>query len=50
MQKFSIESPQNSKPLNEFTQNSDKIKRNHPCPCKSGKKFKKCCKSLSRVK
>jgi len=22
-----------------------KIGRNHPCPCKSGKKYKKCCAS-----
>lgn len=31
---------------------STKIKRNGPCPCKSGKKYKKCCliKDLSEVK
>jgi uncharacterized protein YecA (UPF0149 family) len=23
--------------------NTDKIGRNDPCPCKSGKKYKKCC-------
>jgi len=27
---------------------SDKIGRNDPCPCGSGKKFKKCCGSDSR--
>lgn len=23
--------------------NTNKVGRNEPCPCKSGKKFKKCC-------
>lgn len=26
-----------------FRRNSPKIGRNHPCPCGSGKKYKKCC-------
>lgn len=32
---------------------NDKIKRNDPCPCGSGKKYKKCCgqkKSMSNRK
>lgn len=27
----------------ETTQKQEKIGRNDPCPCGSGKKFKKCC-------
>ena len=27
-----------------------KIGRNNPCPCKSGKKFKKCCLGMKRRK
>lgn len=26
-----------------FVNNSPKVKRNDPCPCNSGKKFKVCC-------
>ncbi|MEC4051728.1 SEC-C metal-binding domain-containing protein [Myroides odoratimimus] len=33
--------------LNQFTNhqivNSQKVNRNDPCPCGSGKKYKKCC-------
>ena len=29
--------------LNQSTQSAGKVRRNGPCPCGSGKKFKKCC-------
>lgn len=32
-----------------FLQNAPKIGRNEPCPCGSGKKFKKCCATLKIV-
>ena len=38
--------PENSgwaKPAEPFHRESPKIGRNDPCPCGSGKKFKKCC-------
>lgn len=28
----------------------EKVGRNDPCPCGSGKKYKKCCESTSRSK
>ena len=33
----------NEEPINATRLVSDKIGRNDPCPCGSGKKFKKCC-------
>jgi len=30
-------------PANKVPQDSEKIQRNDPCPCGSGKKYKKCC-------
>ena len=30
--------------------NMPKIQRNEPCPCGSGKKFKKCCIDLNRTR
>ena len=35
---------QNDKP--KFKEINRKISRNEPCPCGSGKKYKKCCGSL----
>ena len=41
--------PKNQKELNEwfvnqvFSPMGFKLGRNHPCPCMSGKKYKKCC-------
>ena len=32
-----------STPERETTESMDKIGRNEPCPCGSGKKYKKCC-------
>ncbi|MBO6069947.1 MAG: SEC-C domain-containing protein, partial [Succinivibrionaceae bacterium] len=29
-----------------FTRNGQKVGRNDPCPCGSGKKFKNCCGKL----
>ncbi|MFJ8072266.1 SEC-C metal-binding domain-containing protein [Peribacillus sp. NPDC096447] len=29
--------------LNRYQFRSNKIERNDPCPCGSGKKYKKCC-------
>ncbi|WP_420795311.1 SEC-C metal-binding domain-containing protein [Legionella brunensis] len=26
-----------------YTKSTPKVRRNEPCPCGSGKKFKKCC-------
>lgn len=33
----------NNKIIKEIFNYSSKIKRNDPCPCGSGKKYKKCC-------
>jgi preprotein translocase subunit SecA len=30
-------------PVQQVVRGSDKIGRNDPCPCGSGKKYKKCC-------
>ena len=35
--------------LNFLGQNPGETKRNQPCPCLSGKKFKKCCLPLSKL-
>jgi hypothetical protein len=43
---FSWASAERSPPLHEFTVNLTRMPsagRNHPCPCGSGRKFKKCC-------
>ena len=34
---------ENSEPLIPYQRESAKIGRNDPCPCGSGKKYKKCC-------
>ncbi len=34
---------QHHHPVEQFVRASPKIGRNDPCPCGSGKKFKKCC-------
>jgi len=35
--------PANEALVEQFVRDSDKVGRNDPCPCGSGKKFKKCC-------
>jgi preprotein translocase subunit SecA len=30
-------------PIQQVVRNSEKVGRNDPCPCGSGKKYKKCC-------
>ncbi len=40
---FKIKAPQPSQPESKLTKPTGKISRNSPCPCGSGKKFKKCC-------
>jgi hypothetical protein len=42
--------PENASPMHNFAQSKEtyrrsepKIGRNHPCPCGSGKKYKRCC-------
>jgi preprotein translocase subunit SecA len=32
-----------NEPKKPVERNSDKVGRNDPCPCGSGKKYKKCC-------
>ncbi len=32
-----------SNPIETFVRDADKVGRNDPCPCGSGKKYKKCC-------
>ena len=38
---------EDSKPREPIKREGDKIGRNAPCPCGSGKKYKKCCGKLS---
>lgn len=38
-----------NKPKVPFVRTTEKIGRNDPCPCNSGKKYKKCCGALSRL-
>ena len=40
------ESQQIENNKSKFKEISKKISRNEPCPCGSGKKYKKCCGSL----
>jgi uncharacterized protein len=35
--------PSRQAPVKTIVNKSPKVKRNDPCPCGSGKKFKKCC-------
>ena len=37
------EPPEDAAPLLPFRRESEKVGRNDPCPCGSGKKYKKCC-------
>lgn len=37
-------------PLTERQQRTGRVGRNEPCPCGSGKKFKKCCIAKSESK
>lgn len=36
---------QRSTPPNRTAKFKSKLKRNDPCPCRSGKKYKKCCQA-----
>ncbi|MFQ5443820.1 MAG: YchJ family metal-binding protein [Nitrospinales bacterium] len=38
-----IAAPDPAPPAKPFVRNQPKVGRNDPCPCGSGKKFKKCC-------
>jgi len=40
---LSPEMPQLSEPAEATARHSSKVGRNAPCPCRSGKKYKKCC-------
>jgi len=40
---FGASQPQTSQPQNRAVISSPKVGRNDPCPCGSGKKYKKCC-------
>lgn len=33
------------KPIEQYVRENKKVYRNDPCPCGSGKKYKKCCLS-----
>ena len=35
--------PPSRQPNNQYRRAAPKVGRNEPCPCGSGKKFKKCC-------
>lgn len=37
-------------PLAPFKYSSPKVGRNDPCPCGSGKKYKKCCFDVEKAK
>jgi uncharacterized protein YecA (UPF0149 family) len=37
------------KPKDETVQRKEKVGRNTPCPCGSGKKYKKCCGRNDKV-
>jgi preprotein translocase subunit SecA len=38
-----LKAPASSEPRRRLAQKSAKVGRNNPCPCGSGKKYKKCC-------
>ena len=38
-----IAAPKASRPVKPYVRTENKVGRNDPCPCGSGKKFKKCC-------
>ena len=46
---FWLERRQLSPPRDPVVRNSPKVGRNAPCPCGSGKKYKKCCGSGSQI-
>jgi preprotein translocase subunit SecA len=39
--------PERPKTQETYRRDSDKVGRNDPCPCGSGKKYKNCCGKLS---
>jgi uncharacterized protein len=49
LHEFRLERRQLSPPRDPVVRNSPKVGRNAPCPCGSGKKYKKCCGSGSQI-
>jgi len=37
------EGPPEDRPVEQYKRSEPKVGRNDPCPCGSGKKYKKCC-------
>ena len=42
-QRAAAQAPQGEQKVKQITHNEPKVGRNDPCPCGSGKKYKKCC-------
>src|SRR2546421_5863302 len=48
--RMSIISPQRTQPCSDTWEHAMKAGRNDPCPCGSGKKYKKCCLARDQEK